>query len=228
MTRPDSALMFAAGFGTRMAPLTQRMPKPLVQVAGKPLFDHALDLVRGAGIPNIVSNTHYRADAMARHLSLRGIVESHEPTIRDTGGGVKAALRFLSGEAIVTINTDAVWTGANPVSALLERWDAARMDALLVLIARDRATGHAGKGDFVFDQAGRLSYGPGLVYSGLQIIKTAPFAATAEETFSMHRTWRPMLTAGRVLGIVHDGGWCDVGRPESIALAENLLENSDV
>lgn len=229
MSRPDSAFLFSAGLGTRMAPLTDSLPKPLIRVGGRPLFDHALHLIRGAGIGRIAANTHYLADRMSRHLSRAGVLESHEPRLLDTGGGLKAALPVLSpGDAVITLNTDAVWTGANPLPALLDAWDPAAMDALLLLVPRDRAVGHAGRGDFVTDADGRLSPGPGDIYSGLQIISTAPFRDSEHDVFGMYSVWSRLMSRGRMYGQIHDGGWCDVGRPDCLPLAEAMLETAGV
>ena len=228
MPQPDAALLFAAGFGTRMRPLTDTLPKPLVRVAGRPLFDHALALVRDAGVGTVVANTHYHAARMAEHLAASNVVESHEATILDTGGGLKAALPLLSGDAVLTLNTDAVWTGPNPVAALLDAWDPNRMDGLMMLIPRESAVGHKGRGDFITDSEGRLTYGPGLVYSGLQIVKTDPFRACTETVFSMHAIWKQMLHDNALFGIAHAGGWCDVGYPEAIPLAETMLSDAHV
>ena len=158
MPQPDAALLFAAGFGTRMRPLTDTLPKPLVKVAGRPLFEHALALVRDAGVGTVVANTHYHAALMAVHLAASNVVESHEATILDTGGGLKAALPLLSGDAVLTLNTDAVWTGPNPVAALLDAWDPNRMDGLMMLIPRESAVGHKGRGDFIPDASIGLFY----------------------------------------------------------------------
>jgi MurNAc alpha-1-phosphate uridylyltransferase len=226
--RPDSALLFAAGLGTRMAPLTERLPKPLVEVAGRPLFDHALALLRQGGVGHIVSNTHYLPDLMGAHLARHGIPESREKVLLDTGGGLRRALPLLRGEAVFTLNTDAVWTGDNPVAALRAAWDPARMDGLMLLVERERAVGHAGKGDVLVQEDGSLRWGPGLVYTGLQIVRTDWFARQDEEVFGMRRAWDAMMAEGRLHGVVHRGGWCDVGRPESIALAEDMLENAHV
>ncbi len=223
MPGPDTALLFAAGFGTRMAPLTDNRPKPLIEVAGRPLFDHALDLVRAAAIPRLVANTHYLAPMLSAHLASRGVIESHEPEILDTGGGLKQVASRTGGAAIITLNTDAVWTGANPLGPACKAWDPDRMDALLVIVPRHNALGHRGKGDFVSDPDGRLSPGPGDIYSGLQIIKTQPFLDEQDHAFRMYRIWQRMLDAGRLYGLTHSGGWCDVGRPESVALAEAML-----
>lgn len=228
MSRPDSALLFAAGFGTRMRPLTDDRPKPLVEVAGRPLFDHALRLLRDAGIGTLVANTHYRAEQMATHLSRHGVVESNEPTILETGGGLKAALPLLGPGPAITLNTDAVWAGPNPVETLCRAWDPLTMDGLLVMVPRAAAAGYSGDGDFAMDPKGRLKPGKDLVYSGLQILKTGPFRDESETVFSMHRVWGQMLADSTLHGVIHSGGWCDVGQPESIALAESMLDGARV
>jgi len=223
LAKPDTALLFGAGFGTRMAPLTLDRPKPLVEVAEKPLLDHALDILAEGGIEQIAINTHYLAEQIADHLADRPILISHEPEILDTGGGLKQALNLLESDPVLTLNTDAVWTGPNPVKTLLRHWDPDRMEALLLLVASENATGHRGKGDFLMDPEGRLTPGPGAVYTGLQIIRTDRVSQHSQTAFSLWEIWREMLNRGTIFGALHKGGWCDVGRPDSIALAEDLL-----
>lgn len=220
-------MLFAAGFGTRMGALTASRPKPLIPVAGRPLIDHALSLADGAGITRIVANTHYLPDQIATHLAPRGIALSHEtPAILETGGGLKAALPLLGGNPVLTLNTDAVWTGANPLSQLITAWDAARMDGLLLLLPAPQATGHTGTGDFLMDADGRLTRAdgaPGAVYLGAQMLRTDGLSHIGETSFSLNLLWDRMIAEGRLFGVIHHGGWCDVGRPEGIAQAESLL-----
>ncbi|WP_136683066.1 nucleotidyltransferase family protein [Falsirhodobacter xinxiangensis] len=213
-------MLFAAGLGTRMGALTANRPKPMIPVAGKPLIDHALDIARGAGITRIVANTHYLPDQIAAHVD---IPLSYEPELLETGGGLRAALPLLGDGPVMTLNTDAVWTGANPLTQLLAAWNPARMDGLLLLLPADRATGHRGTGDFIGDPLVRANGAPGLVYLGAQILKPEGLAGIAERKFSLNLLWDRMIAQGRLHGITHDGGWCDVGRPESIPLAEALL-----
>lgn len=220
---PASVMIFAAGLGTRMGALTRDRPKPLVPVAGRPLIDHALDLT--AGLRRVV-NLHYRSDMLRAHLAGRDVILSDESNrLRETGGGLKHAAPLLS-DPCFTLNSDAVWTGPNPLTTLAAAWDASRMEALLLLLRPGSATGHTGTGDFTLTD-GRLRRGPGLVYSGAQIIRTAPVAAVAEDVFSLNRVWDGMIARGTLFGVVHDGGWCDVGRPDSIPLAETLLAAHD-
>lgn len=226
--RPLAVMLFAAGYGTRMAPLTDRMPKPLIRVAGKALLDHALDVVREVETGTIVANTHYLADQMSAALAQRGIRPVHEPVILETGGGLRNALPLLGGGPVMTLNTDSVWTGPNPARMLRAAWDPDCMDAMLVLVPVADAVGHPGQGDFTLDGHGRLIRGPGFVYSGLQVLKTDRLHDIPEDVFSLNRVWDMMQAEGRLYGVVHKGGWCDVGRPENIVLAEAMLKDADV
>lgn len=224
---PPPLMLFAAGLGTRMGVLTATRPKPLIEVAGKPLIDHALALADAAGVVHIVANTHYLPDQIEAHLAPRRIPISREaPRILETGGGLKRALPLLAGNPVLTLNTDAVWTGDNPLTQLLTAWDGTAMDGLLLLLPPDQATGHTGTGDFLMDATGRLTRAkgaPGPIYLGAQIIRTDALAEIEAEAFSLNLLWDRMIATGRLYGLIHKGGWCDVGRPEGIALAESLL-----
>lgn len=220
-------MLFAAGMGTRMGALTANRPKPLIPVAGRFLIDHALALVDDAGIDRIVVNTHYLADQIESHIATRGLIVSREePEVLETGGGLKRALPLLGDDPVMTLNTDAVWTGRNPLVELMEAWDEARMDGLLLLLPVEKAVGHFAKGDFLMDGNGRLERANGRlgpVYLGAQILKTAGLAEIEAEVFSLNLLWDRMISDGRLYGMIHDGGWCDVGRPEGIVSAETLL-----
>ncbi|ARE40587.1 Nucleotidyl transferase [Rhodovulum sp. P5] len=227
--RPDAVMLFAAGFGTRMGALTATRPKPLIEVAGRPLIDHALALVDEAGIGRCVVNTHYLADQIHAHLRGRGdVLISHEsPRILDTGGGLLQALPRLDGDAVFTLNSDAVWTGNNPLTQLTRAWEPEKMDALLLLVPPGNARGHTGTGDFVMSADGRLCRGPGAIYTGAQILKTATLADPPADAFSLNVIWDRLLQDGRLYGAVHAGGWCDVGHPGGIAMAEAMLAGTD-
>jgi MurNAc alpha-1-phosphate uridylyltransferase len=223
-TRPDTLMIFAAGRGTRMGALTETRPKPLIEVAGMPLIDHALALAAAAGLTTVVANLHHLPDQLARHLAPRAVKLSLETDrLLETGGGLRRALPLLGPDPVFTLNADAVWTGPNPLEALAVAWDPEAMDALLLLVPRARATGHEGAGDFHLGEDGRLARGPGLVYVGAQIIRTDGLAAVEEEVFSLNRVWDDMAARGRLFGTRHGGGWCDVGHPGGIVAAEALL-----
>lgn len=222
--RPTSAMVFAAGFGTRMGPLTADRPKPLIEVAGKPLIDHALDIVEQAGIARTVVNVHYKADMIRAHLAGRDIALSDETgDILETGGGLRKALPLLGPGPVHTLNSDSIWRGPNPLTALSDAWNPAVMDALLLLVPPDSAHGHSGAGDFVLARDGRIARGRGLIYSGAQIMKTDRLAGVAADRFSLNIVWDEMLADGRVFGLRYPGAWCDVGTPQGIRDAEDLL-----
>ena len=222
MTLP--LMIFAAGLGTRMRPLTDMRPKPLIEVAGRTLLDRALDLGAEAGAAPVVVNTHYLGAQIRRHLSGRDIAISSEAgAILDTGGGLRKALPLLGAGPVMTLNPDVVWTGPNPLAALAAAWDGDRMDALLALVPPDRAVGRKGAGDFALDPEGRIARRGDLVYGGAQIIRPDRLAAIPERAFSLNRLWDLMIEEGRAFGLIHQGGWCDVGYPEAIPLAEGLL-----
>lgn len=220
-------MILAAGFGTRMGALTADRPKPLVQVAGRALIDHALEVATGAGAAPVVVNLHYKAEMLAAHLAGRDVQLSWErERILDTGGGLKAALPMLGAGPVFTLNADVVWTGENPLRQLEAAWDSARMDALLLVLHAAKATGFGSPGDFVMDGEGRLARAngkPGVAYLTAQILNPAILAEIPEAVFSFNRVWDLLIARRRAYGLVHKGGWCDVGNPAGIALAEGLL-----
>ncbi|WP_101341401.1 nucleotidyltransferase family protein [Cereibacter azotoformans] len=220
--RPDAVMIFAAGFGTRMGALTATRPKPMIEVAGRPLIDHSLALAEAAGVPRIVANTHYLPATLQAHLAGRAHI-SHEEEILETGGGLRHALPLLGRGPVFTLNSDAVWTGENPLDRLAQGWSEG-MEALLLL-----APSGAARGDFTMDAGGRIARSqgaPGYTYLGAQILRTERLAAVNARTFSLNLIWDQMIEAGTAFGLVHRGGWCDVGRPEGIAEAEAMLTHA--
>lgn len=221
-------MIFAAGFGTRMGALTKQRPKPMIEVGGRALIDHALKPVEQFGAERIVVNLHYRPAALRTHLAGRGVLLSEEqPDILETGGGLKAALPLLGPGPVFTMNSDAVWIGPNPLQVLADHWRP-DMEALLLGIAPGDATGHRGEGDFTLTEGGRATRGPGLIYSGLQIIRTEGLAEIEEKAFSLNRLWNAMLERETLFMAPYTGHWCDVGHPEGIALAEAALKGRHV
>lgn len=222
-------MIFAAGFGTRMGALTAARPKPLLPVAGRPLIDHAVTIARDAGVGRIVANLHYKADMLRDHLDGSGVMISEEmPDILETGGGLRAALPLLGPGPVFTLNADAVWSGPNPLRLLAKAWDPDRMDALLLCIDKARALGHEGAGDFLIGAGGLARRGPGAVFTGAQITRTDVLATIPEAAFSLNRLWDRLLERNRLFVLTYLGRWCDVGRPEGIALAERILGADDV
>lgn len=227
---PNSLMLFAAGLGTRMGDLVRQIPKPLIPVAGKPLIDHALEIANDANIGNVVVNTHYKSEKMVAHLQGRPIQISHEaPMLLETGGGLRNALPLLGNGPVFTLNSDAVWAGKNPLTQLSKFWNPDFMDALLLLVRPQNAYGYSGAGDFLApDGDHRIRRGPGLVYSGAQITITGDLHNIDKDAFSLNIVWNVMLKRNRVYGIIYDGIWCDVGRPDGIDAAEKMLAAQNV
>ena len=224
---PKAAMIFAAGFGTRMRPLTLHTPKPMVEIGGQPMINYAIQNAREAGAEKIVSNLHYLHKVIEPHLVDMGVQTVHEhPDILDTGGGLRNALPFLGSGPVWTLNPDAVWQGPNPLKFASDRWDPDKMDALLVCLEPAHARGTNSVGDFEIGPSGRISRGAGAIYAGVQIVKTDSLAVIPENAFSLNVLWDRLIANGRCYACLYPGQWCDVGHPEGIPLAESLLIES--
>ncbi|MGB0854100.1 MAG: nucleotidyltransferase family protein [Pikeienuella sp.] len=230
MSGPKTAMVLAAGFGTRMGALTANKPKPLLEAGGRALIDHALARCTEGGVSRAVVNLHYLGEQIRQHLTGHvspEIVFSEETEILETGGGLVQAAPLLGDDPIFTMNSDAIWTGPPPLPRLVEAWDPARMDALLLLVRREDAMGYARAGDFSLNDGklmrrGEASTAP-YVYTGAQILSPAALAHGPAGAFSLNVIWDALLARGRLFGVVHDGGWVDVGSPEGLARAEEAL-----
>lgn len=222
MTLP--LMIFAAGKGTRMAPLTDRLPKPLIPVAGRTLLDRALDLGRDAGVGPVVVNIHHLGGQIRDHIGPQAAISDESELLLETGGGLRKALPLLGAGPVITMNPDVIWTGPNPIRALLAAWRE-DMDALLMLVPIARTLGRQGAGDFSLGPGNRLIRKGDLVYGGAQIIRPDRLKDIPETVFSLNRLWDLLIADGRAHGLVHEGAWCDVGRPDCIPLAEGLLRD---
>lgn len=220
MTLP--LMIFAAGKGTRMAPLTDVMPKPLIAVGGRSLLDRALDLAQAAEVERIVVNIHHLGSQIRDHIGDQVQISDESDLLLETGGGLRKALPLLGAGPVITMNPDVVWTGPNPVSALLEAWND-DMHALLMLVPMSRTHGRQGGGDFSLGADNHLIRKGDLVYGGVQIIRPDRLEEIPDEVFSLNRLWDILIAEGQAYGLVHGGAWCDVGRPDCIPLAEGLL-----
>ena len=236
---PKTAMVMAAGLGKRMRPLTDTRPKPLVEVAGRALIDHALDRLRAAGVEKAVVNVHYLAGALEAHLESKvadiGIAVSDERgQLLETGGGLVKALPLIDADPFLAVNSDNFWIDGpvDTLRLLASGWDEARMDALLLLVPLARAHCHGGRGDFHMGASGVLrrrkpnGIAP-FVFTGIQMLSKRLFEGDLPDgPFSTNLLWDRAMAAGRCFGAVHQGLWFDIGRPESIAQAEALLEDA--
>ncbi len=234
---PRTAMVLAAGFGERMRPLTDRMPKPLVPVAGRPLIDHVLDRLAAAGIERAVVNVHYLADQIERHLKSRTapaiVISDERDKLLDTGGGVVKALGAIGNEPFVHVNSDTIWIdGVKPnLEKLAEAFDPALMDALLLLAPVSTSIGYAGRGDFTMAADGRLTrrserdVAP-FVYAGAAILRPELFKGAPDGAFSLTTLFDRAAAAGRLHGLRMEGVWMHVGTPEAIKEAEAAIAAS--
>ena len=233
--RPTTAMILAAGLGTRMRPLTDRTAKPLLPLGGRPLIDHALNRLAAAGVETVVVNAHWQADQIAAHLEARKArpprtILRREAALLETGGGVKAALHLLGPAPFYVINGDAFWLDG-PIPAL-ERlaaaFDPAALDGALLVHRTFQVHAEVGLGDFMVDKLGGLrrraerEVAP-YIYAGLQIITPALLAGTPEGAFSMNRAWDAAIAVDRLHAVVHDGLWFHLSTPADLAEAETIL-----
>lgn len=227
------AMVLAAGLGTRMRPLTDTVPKPLLAVAGQPMLDHVLDRLAAAGVGRVVVNTFHLGAQIAAHLAGRARPEITlvvETALLETGGGVLNALPQLGSDPFVVANADLYWreAGTPLVSRLWAAWDAQSMDALLALLPVGQARGYDGRGDFFRDPAGRLhrraaqARAP-YVFIGVQILSPTLFDGLAPGAFSLNRIYDRALAAGRLYGLEHWGDWFHIGTPAALAAAREVL-----
>ena len=229
------AMVLAAGFGSRMRPLTNTTPKPLVKVAGQPLIDYAMNRLREFQVETAVVNGHYLADQIedwSKTVTSPEIVFSNErDAILDTGGGIARALPLLGDDPFFVLNADCFWIdGKVPaLSRLASEWRDSDMDCLLLLCDVRHTTGYDGKGDFVIGERGILQRSrsapeqKAYAYIGGYLVHPRLFAGASQGAFSMNELWDKAIAEGRLFGLAHDGHWLHVGTVAAIQEAEDVL-----
>jgi MurNAc alpha-1-phosphate uridylyltransferase len=229
---PKSAMVLAAGLGTRMRPITDTLPKPLIEIAGRTLLDHAIDRLALAGVERIVVNVHYKAEMVIARLAERvhpKIEISHEDVLLETGGGVAHALPML-GECFFVVNADVFWLDGteHALARLAAAFDPARMDAVLLFQRTTNAVGYEGSGDYFLDPLGvsqrraEREIAP-FLFSGVQLLHRRLFDGIPEQRFSLNLLYDRAQRGGRLAAIVHDGEWYHVGTPEGLAATRARL-----
>lgn len=229
----DHAMILAAGFGTRMRPLTDTLPKPLIKVGGRALIDHTLDRLINNGVKTTVINLHHLADKIEAHLTKRktpAIVFSREPDILDTGGGIANALPLLGDKPFFAVNGDVMWLNGprSGLRRMVEAWDGEKMDGLLLMHSTVDAYGYTGMGDFTIDPAGVLGPRPErelspFLYTGVQILHPRLFKDAPDGPFPLNVLYDRAIEEQRLYGIVHDGEWFHIGTPEGLTEAEAYM-----
>lgn len=227
---PTQAFVLAAGYGTRMKPLTDTLPKPLVKLQGRPLLDYVLDHLKKSGVSRIVVNLHHHAEVLQKFLSSRSdlvLVPSYEEILLETGGGVKKALPLLGEDPFYMINGDAFWTdgpSGNTLLALAKAFDSEKMDVLLLLIPLERMILTEGVGDYDLLPDGRLrrslNKSGKFMFTGIRISHPRALRDTPEGPFSFLQVMDRAEREGRLFGLVHDGVWHHISTPNDLRRVE--------
>jgi N-acetyl-alpha-D-muramate 1-phosphate uridylyltransferase len=234
MQMPQTAMVMAAGLGTRMRPLTNDRPKPLVELGGKPLIDYIFDKLRLAGVGKAVINVHYLPDILEAYVKtvdgLQVVVSDERELLLETGGGLVKAQPLIKDDPFFVTNSDAIWTegDVDALTRLALGWNEDQMDALLLVVPVHNTHHHLGKGDFSFDDKGRLirrgaADSAPYVYTGIQLISHRLLRDAPEGPFSTNILWDRAISEGRAFGLVHEGQWFDIGTPAAIAPTEDYL-----
>lgn len=233
----SNAMVLAAGLGTRLRPITNTVPKPLVKIAGKPMIDYVLDLLVEAGVTRAAVNVHHFADQMEGHLSRRSapqiIISDERDALMNSGGGLVKGLKLLPEGPALVMNADLFWVGEpvgepSNLARLAASFDPDRMDMLLLCVRDEDTTGHNGKKDFSLGADGRLTrYAEGLpnpvVYAGAIALDSRLFADAPDDAFNLNIYFDRAIDRGRLQGILLDGHWMTVGTPEAIGEAEAAI-----
>jgi len=233
-----TAMILAAGLGTRMRPLSDHRPKALIEFQGRPLIDFALDRLRDADVGRVVVNVHYLADMLEAHVagvSAPEILISDERTgLLDTGGGIANALPLLGEAPFFVVNADSVWTGDSPnLARLAAHWDDRAMDCLMLIAPVAGSHGYKGAGDFLADEAGRLRRAEAgeaapFANTGYYLVHPRLFDAAPAGPFSINLLWDRAIAAGRLSGMELEGTWLHIGTPEALREAEQIAHSGAV
>ncbi|KQV35857.1 MULTISPECIES: nucleotidyltransferase family protein [unclassified Rhizobium] len=229
-----NAMVLAAGLGTRLRPITDTMPKPLVKIAGRPMIDYVLDLLQAAGITTAAVNVHHFADQMENHLKERAepeiLISDERDRLMNSGGGLVKGLSLLEDGPVLVMNADLFWVGekSSNLDRLISFFDPEKMDMALLCVRNEDTTGHNGKLDFSLAPDGRLTrYQKGMpqpvVYAGAIALDSRLFDDAPTDAFNLNIYFDKAIERGRLYGIVLEGHWLTVGTPEAIGLAEEAI-----
>jgi N-acetyl-alpha-D-muramate 1-phosphate uridylyltransferase len=228
-------MVMAAGLGTRMRPLTNDRPKPLVQVGGKAMIDHCFDKLEEAGVETVIVNVHYFPDMLEAHLQSANYpfefrISDERNQLMETGGGLVQAQSLIDDNMFFCINSDNLWSDGAPTSLerLSDVWNDEKMDALLLIVPHSGARNYKGTGDFLLDEDGRIARkeqggeAP-YIYTGIQLISKRLLRGAPDGAFSTMKLWERAIAEKRLFGLVHQGEWYEVGSPEAIVPTEAAL-----
>ena len=235
------AMVLAAGLGTRMRPITDTIPKPLVRIAGRPMIDYIIDMLVAAGVETIAVNVHHHADQMVAHLNARKdvriLISDERDQLMNSGGGLAKGLKLLEPGPVLVMNADLFWVGETPdkptnLQKLAQFFDAETMDMALLCVDMDRTTGHNGEKDFSLAPDGALTrYSEGeprpVVYAGAIAMNKALLDDAPDDAFNLNMYFDRAIAQNRLFGLSLDGQWITVGTPDAIEDAERTIAATD-
>jgi MurNAc alpha-1-phosphate uridylyltransferase len=236
MTAPiHSAMILGAGLGLRMRPLSLVTPKPLIEIGGRPIIDRLIDKLIAAKIARVVVNIHWLPSKMRAHLAGRTdieiVISDETEELLDSGGGVYKALDALGPDPFLVLNGDSLWVDTlHPaLGRMINSFDPARMDCLMLMAATIRSIGYEGAGDYMMAADGQLTRRNPLiqapfVYCGAHILSPAQFVDLPGPKFSLNRLWDRAQEAWRLYGLRHDGAWLHAGTPDALVDIETFLK----
>lgn len=231
------AMILAAGLGSRLRPITDRTPKPLVKVAGRALIDYCFELLEVAGIHHVVVNKHHLAQQLSAYVeAVPGFdisVSDETEALLETGGGVRKAFPFLGSAPFFVLNSDVIVrdNGPSSIRKMHARWQPEEMDILLLLHPVETAVGYAGSGDFHMEKSGMLirrtqGEAAPFLFTGVQLINPQLFDGMPEGAFSLNLLYDKAAATGRLYGVTHEGQWLHVGTPDALAEASRIIERA--
>ncbi len=240
MDMPKTAMVLAAGRGTRLMPHTKTCPKALVKVGGRALVDHQLDRLTRAGVGRAIVNVHHFADLLETHLAGRTApaitISDERDCLLETGGALVKAKPILGDQPFFVMNCDALWSNLNadPLAALATQFSDVKKPAAVLLLARKtHCLGLDTRGDFALEADGRLrrpekNEAVPYYYAGTQILDPRFLAGEAERPFSANLLWDKAAAQGALYGVVLDGFWLHVGDPDALIAANAHLARHGV
>lgn len=238
----ENAMVLAAGLGTRMRPITDTIPKPLVKIADKAMIDYALDVLVEAGVKTAAVNVHHHPEQMIAHLGARTmphiLISDETAGLMNSGGGLVQGLKLLPREPLFVMNADLFWIAEpqgepSSLSRLAEFFDSSRMDMAMLVVRNENTTGHNGKLDFSLAADGKLSrFQDGLenpvVYAGALIVNPSLFDDAPDDAFNLNIYFDKAIKTRRLFGLELLGQWITVGTPDAIAAAEETIKRYSV
>lgn len=228
-----TCIILAAGLGTRMRPLTNKIPKPMVKILDKPLIGYVVDMCLDAGINEIIMNFHYKPQPLVNyidtHYKNKVILSDEQDLLLDSGGGILKALNHTQSSEFFVINADCIWYNPynNALKQIYSLYESQKFDICKLLVRPEHAIGFDGSPIYALDDQFRIHKNGELFYefTGIQILKRELFSDYSIEPFSIRNIWNKQLEKNLIGGLEFSGTWLHIGTPQAVLEAEDFLKN---